>query len=202
MNPTCVSHAILAAADSSSVRALAAACSLSPSTLSKLVSTDRRIDPETLRALCTRTAPHVGLAILLEHLRDEVERAGRAQTEVAINATGKSADDDLAILASELVIERQRGGTELRSVLHDLANLVRNYRRATSQQTYPEPIPMEPAAAEDGDEAEPPAILSSTVAQEENRAIARELAAAQPDKAHAPLAPKPIAAKKSAATKL
>lgn len=128
MNPTRLSHAIIAASDASSARALAATCGISPSTLSKLVSTSRRIDVDTLHALCTKTAPRVGLAILLEHLRDEVDRAGRAQTDVAIAATGESADDDLAVLAAELMHERTRGASELRSMLHDLANLVRRYR--------------------------------------------------------------------------
>lgn len=138
MTPTRLSHAILAAANADTVRALAARCDLSPSTLSKLVSTQRRIDVDTLQALCTRTPPDVGLKLLLAHLHDEVERAGRDESDVIISGRHIDTDDDLTLLADEMKAERARRSDYLRAVIHDLAEMVRGYRRRVARGYPPQ----------------------------------------------------------------
>lgn len=128
MNPTRLSLAILAATNSETVRALAKRCGLSPSTVSKLISKPRRVEPDTLRALCTRAKGDEGLKFLLAHIHDEIERAGRSEEELVISRRAPDSDDDLQLLADELAQEKARDGDELRAVVQDLAKMVRSYR--------------------------------------------------------------------------
>lgn len=114
------------------MRAIAAMCAISPSTLSKLISTDRRIDEKTLRKLCDRKNKFEGsLHVLLAHLRDEIDRAGRSQLEVKITSQVMDADDDIALLESH-----SRDDIELKAIIHDLAQLVRSIQRKSNN--YPE----------------------------------------------------------------
>lgn len=107
-------------------------CAISPSTLSKLISTDRRIDEKTLRKLCDRKNKFEGsLHVLLAHLRDEIDRAGRSQLEVKITSQVMDADDDIALLESH-----SRDDIELKAIIHDLAQLVRSIQRKSNN--YPE----------------------------------------------------------------
>jgi transcriptional regulator with XRE-family HTH domain len=122
MPATYLSQALLALASTGSARALAEKVGVSPSTLSKLISTDRRIDENTLHKLCANTEG-AGLELLLAHLRDEVDRAGRLQTEVGISGDELTDDADIRVLAHEAI-----DNSELRDVLRDLARMVRAAR--------------------------------------------------------------------------
>ena len=147
MIPTHLSHALLAATSDTSVRALATECGISPSTLSRLISDDRRVDEETLRKLChANPREAAGLRLLIAHLRDEIERAGRKQTEIKISTPGASADDDDILLLQEDI----RTDRNLRAIIHDLAQMARAIRRKKARHEYPErPSDSDLAAAED-----------------------------------------------------
>lgn len=121
MKQTHVAHALLAVTSDSSVRSLAAACGISPSTLSKTISEGRRLDEATLRKLCVQRK---GLHLLLAHLRDEIDRAGRLQTEVRIEADGVQVDDDLRLL-----VEASQQDESLAAILHELATMARRVQR-------------------------------------------------------------------------
>lgn len=128
---THLSHALLALRDrrETTISALAARAQVAQGSLSRLMSEGRRPDVETLRALCTLQAdPRDGLELLLAHLRDEVDRSGRHQTEVRIEADNHVPSDDIRLLE-----EQSRTDKELRAILHDFAELVRAIRRK-----YPE----------------------------------------------------------------
>ena len=62
--------------------------------------------------------------MLLAHLRDEVERAGRSQTEIEVKANGVDSADDILLLE-----DQARNDKELGAILHDLAEMVRAFRR-------------------------------------------------------------------------
>src|SRR5690606_10637922 len=84
----------------------------------------RRPDPETLKSLCTKLPDASdGLHLLVAHLRDEIGRAGRRQSEIAIEAS--DVDDDIRLLLDEAAID-----DDIRTLLHDLATLVRKQRRS------------------------------------------------------------------------
>ena len=114
---------------------LATLTGVSAPTINRL--NQHRISPESLRALCTRTPAPYALEILIAHLRDEIERAGRLQSEGQIEAANVRADD-LTLLAIEA-----QSNPDLRDMLHDLANLVRRYQR---HQTETELMVAEPQA--------------------------------------------------------
>lgn len=100
---------------------------LSQSTISRLIAEDRRIDPETLRTLATHDDKE-GLEILIAHLRDEIDRSGRLQSEVQIDAADVRLDD-LTLLATEA-----QTNPDLRAMLHDMASLVRRYQTNEAAQ--------------------------------------------------------------------
>lgn len=159
MARTHLSHALLALAASDSARALAERCQISPSTLSKLISSDRRIDVDTLHKLCSiETDSRGGLELLLAHLRDEVDRGGRLQTEVSITADDSTHDDDIRLLAAE-----SPSDPELRAVLHDLAQLIRSARarEKTYQQVSLELVVAETPPAENPTETARKAVQAA-----------------------------------------
>ena len=100
---------------------LAAETGVPQPTLNRL--TQHRISPDTLRALCTRAPGNYGLEILLAHLRDEIDRSGRLQSEVKTEANDDVADDYTLILK-----ESQHNGY-LHAMLHDMAELIRRHQR-------------------------------------------------------------------------
>lgn len=107
---------------------LAAETQLNQSTISRLLSDpDKRLDVPTLRALCQGQAdPEDGLEILFAHLRDESERAGFTQGDVSFSSQlGRGMHDDIATLAAEM----RNGNSELIRLIHEMAELARNYRR-------------------------------------------------------------------------
>jgi hypothetical protein len=145
-----LSHALLALIDrrKTSASRLGQACGIHQTTVSRACAGER-LSVESLRALCTRQQhPRDGLALLLAHLRDEVERAGRSQTEVAITADTHDVADDILTLE-----EQARTDSHLAAILHDLAKMVIAIRDKERAQriTYPTTNPDEShlAAAED-----------------------------------------------------
>jgi hypothetical protein len=138
---THLSHALLALIDrrNTTATALGSEVGLHQVTVSRACAGER-LSVDSLRALCTHQPDsRDGLELLLAHLRDEVERAGRLQTEVSITAEGKDATSDIRLLE-----EQARTDPELNAILHDLAQLVRNIRRK-----YPVQLADAPLAAED-----------------------------------------------------
>lgn len=136
MKTSHLSHALnaLVSRRGTTLTELADQAGLSQGTLSRLASRDQRPDMPSLRAICTQI-PELsdGLDLLLAHLRDEVERAGRLQTEVTIMADGQDTPDDIRLL-----VEQCQSDDEMRAILHDLAQLVRAIRRKNSSILYPE----------------------------------------------------------------
>lgn len=128
-----LSHALLALLDrrKATATSLAIEIGVHQTTVSRACSGER-VAAESLRSLCTRQHdPRDGLDLLLAHLRDEVERAGRHQGEISIAADDREPDSDIRLLE-----EQAREDDELRAILHDLAQLVRSMRRKlTYQQT-------------------------------------------------------------------
>lgn len=131
-----LAHALLALFDRRGFTGTAVAkdCGLSQVTVSR-ACTGERLAVESLKALCTRQKhPRDGLELLLAHLRDEVDRAGRSQLEVEIQAGEHDPADDILLLE-----EQAREDPELSAILHDLAQMVRAMRRklATQRDAYP-----------------------------------------------------------------
>lgn len=129
-----LSHALLALIDrrGSSATALAAIAGIHQVTVSRACAGER-LSVDSLRALCTKQLnPRDGLDLLLAHLRDEVERAGRHQTEVNISADTTTHEDDIRLLETQA-----RDDSELRAILHDLAELVRSMQRKLAARPYP-----------------------------------------------------------------
>lgn len=119
----------LATARKTTYARLAENTGVSPSTLSGTLR-GSRLEPQNLRALCTRLpVPADGLDILIAHLRDEIDRAGRLQTEIRIDADTHDHEEDIRLLARECQRDR-----ELAAILHDLATLVRRHRRDDARQ--------------------------------------------------------------------
>lgn len=121
---------------------LATLVGISAPTINRL--TQHRVSPESLRALCTRTPSYYGLEILIAHLRDEIDRSGRLQTEIKIDAAASMADD-----FTLLQIEAQTN-SDLADVLHSMACMIRTTKaKLTLAQKYPLPQPSDAIAAED-----------------------------------------------------
>jgi hypothetical protein len=100
-------------------RWLAQVTGVSAPTLGRLDK--HRVSPETLCALCTKIPnPAEGLELLIAHLRDEIERAGRLQSEVTIEAVGAASSDDVALFLHEA-----QTNEHLRGIIADFAGAIR-----------------------------------------------------------------------------
>jgi transcriptional regulator with XRE-family HTH domain len=147
MTPSHLAHALTALASRRglTLTELADQAKLSQGTLSRLASRDQRPDVQSLQALCMKQPdPRDGLELLLAHLRDEVDRAGRLQTEVTITADGQDTPDDIRLLAAQA-----QSDPEMRAILHDLAQLVRVIHRRIARGEYVQFVSPELRAAED-----------------------------------------------------
>jgi transcriptional regulator with XRE-family HTH domain len=114
-----------------SISEAARTCGIGQSTLSRTIS-GRRVDVSTLTCICTGLAdPRDGLEILVAHLRDEVDRAGRLQTEVRIESDSCSPEEDIRLLAAEA-----QSDPDLKALLHDLAVLVRKHDQKIYSQRF------------------------------------------------------------------
>ena len=145
---THLANALLALLDRRdlSLSDVAQLAALSQPSLSKLIGHGRRPDIDTLRALANLAIPaheHEGLQLLIAHLRDEVDRAGRPQKDLEI-APRQPIDpaDDFALLQQQAIDDR-----ELAAILHDLAELVRAIRRKYPAHQADEPLAADVAAA-------------------------------------------------------
>jgi len=135
MKPSHLAHALaeLVSRREITLTELAALTGLNQGTVSRLAGQDRRPDVPTLHALCTLQADRKdGLNLLLAHLRDEINRAGRDQSEIIIDADEADHGDDLRTLA-----EQSRHDQELAAILHHLAGLARNIQRRIAAGDYP-----------------------------------------------------------------
>jgi len=100
-------------------RWLAQVTGVSAPTLGRLDK--HRVSPETLQALCTKIPnPAEGLELLIAHLRDEIDRAGRLQSEVTIEAVGEASSDDVALFLHEA-----QTNEHLRGIITDFAAAIR-----------------------------------------------------------------------------
>ena len=124
---------------------LARRTSLPGSSVSELISKGTRPEPASLRALCNCWPDGASnLRVLIEHLRDEMNRAGHAdavELRPAVS-TRKDVDRDIDMLARHAMLD-----ADIAAIVRDLATLV---RRAMEQ---PEEIITEAARA-----ADPPAL--------------------------------------------
>lgn len=103
--------------------AIAARAQVTQPTISRLADAARRIDVETLRSLCaTQMDPRDGLEILIAHLRDEIDRSGRLQTEIQINADERTTEADIRLLAEASLHDPQ-----LRGLLAQMADFLRSH---------------------------------------------------------------------------
>ncbi len=130
-----LSHALVALLDrrGTTATALAAEIGVHQTTVSR-ACTGERLSVDSLRALChgQRNAQD-GLDLLLAHLRDEVERAGRLQTEITIEVDHHQVDSDVRLLE-----EQSRHDEDLKAILSDLARMVRSIRRKYPSEQYTE----------------------------------------------------------------
>lgn len=91
-------------------------------TISRITAGERPA-VDTLRGMCTRWPDsRATLGLLVAHLRDEIDRAGRTQAEVDITAA-EVEDDDIHLLARESTKD-----PELAGLLRQMAELIRAHR--------------------------------------------------------------------------
>jgi hypothetical protein len=115
------------------------------STISRLVAGDRPA-VDTLIAMKEQWAnDRATLGLLVAHLRDEIERAGRSQAEIEVTVN-RLADDDIHVLA-----ESAREDADLAAIIHDLAQLARRMRDKSpgALLRYPLHSDQEAAVAEE-----------------------------------------------------
>jgi transcriptional regulator with XRE-family HTH domain len=130
---------------------LAKLTGLSQASISRVISRERRPDVPSLRALCNCWPDRESnLRVLIEHLRDEVRRAGHdGETDVEFRPRGRPASAvqaDIAVVASHA--EHDAVVAEL---VHDLATLLRRAFDGTGAEALPFPTAKHPraVAAED-----------------------------------------------------
>lgn len=111
---------------------LAELAKVSQSTIARMISSHRRPDVDTLKALCNCwDDSHVEIGLLCEHLRDEIDRAGKLQESVDVKPSGRAVteigqvDRDLDLLREEA---KEHG--DARELLHELAQIIRRHRHA------------------------------------------------------------------------
>lgn len=111
---------------------LAARAGIHHTVITKLIA-GRRPSPETLRAICNSWEDaELELGLLCEHLRDEIDRAGKLQDEIDVQPSGvvhKNPDDldkDLDIIRQEAMEHH-----DVYDLLHDLAGMIRRNREGT-----------------------------------------------------------------------
>jgi len=109
---------------------LGEATGMRSSSLSEIISKPKRPEATTLRALCNCWPDaESNLRILIEHLRDEMVRAGHAgEGELEFRPSKPSRADidrDLALLCEEATLD-----VDVAAIVRDLATLVRRARTA------------------------------------------------------------------------
>lgn len=126
MNVTNISNTIRAqiGREEGTALAYANARDIPPSTLNRLLNQQQRVDPETLKTLCTHHDKN-GIEILIAHLRDEIDRSGRLQSEIQIDAAAPT-DDDWTLLQRE-----SQTNHDLRAIVADMARLIRRHQAHT-----------------------------------------------------------------------
>ncbi|MDF3056817.1 MAG: hypothetical protein K0R17_1032 [Rariglobus sp.] len=111
---------------------------LSAATISRLLSGDRPA-VDTLHTMSTKWPDsRASLGLLVAHLRDEIDRAGRNQAEIEVTASTIDETDDIHLLAREA-----RHDPELAAILHDFAKMIRAHKKR-----YPEANESDLRAAE------------------------------------------------------
>lgn len=123
MKRTHLALALISATKDTTITDLAAKASVAQSTLSRLISTERRIDIDTLRALYTNLEREPADKILLNHILDEITRAGGSTLEWQIASRGAREDSDLSVL--ELAISGPHRLKDFPEMVRHLANLAR-----------------------------------------------------------------------------
>ena len=110
---------------------LADTTGVTQSSLSRLIAGTQRPEISTLRALCTCWPdPQTNLRVLIEHLRDEMVRAGHsAEGEIDFRPLDHGQDKIDRTLAT--LTAAARTDADVAAILADLAHLVRRAHRAT-----------------------------------------------------------------------
>lgn len=106
---------------------------LTQPTISKLISDNRRPDTATLRALCNAwNDAEFELGLLCEHLRDEIGRAGKRESDIALHPTSTpkpthtQLDEDLELIRNEAIKQQ-----DMKYLIADMAAIVRRHRSRT-----------------------------------------------------------------------
>jgi transcriptional regulator with XRE-family HTH domain len=94
-----------------------------------------RPTPETLKLITNAWEKKDGIALLIEHLRDEIERSGQLNDE--INITPRDGDDYNTL--ADTLISAARIDHDVRALLIDLANLInRSQTLSIAAETGPD----------------------------------------------------------------
>jgi hypothetical protein len=134
---------------------LAPSLGLDQGVLSNYISGRRYPDDAGLRALCTRWPdPRGGLRILIAHLHDRINAAGRPG-EVDVSPRDHTAlpvrhqvESDLATLRTEAY---RADYDDVRALLHDLAELIRRSTPAVGQlSTASQPVALAAESTDGG----------------------------------------------------
>lgn len=109
---------------------LARMSGLAQSTIARIIGEERRPDIHTLEALCNawNDAPYE-LGLLCEHLRDEITRAGKRESDVLLHPKDaprpnhEQLDADIEVIRSEAIQHR-----DMHNLIADMAAIVRRHR--------------------------------------------------------------------------
>jgi len=115
---------------------LAARAGVRQSTIARMIAGNRRPDVASLEAICSSPAwndVRTELALLIEHLRDEITRSGRFLREIDLRAIpdGRRGHkpDELLERACELICSEATAHKEFRSFVIHLASMVHDLKR-------------------------------------------------------------------------
>lgn len=103
---------------------LAGVAGITHTAISRIISQDRRPDPQTLRQICTAIPRSDGAEILCGHLRDEITRCGFLSREISVSSAKLRQEhveiDDLDRIQDRLsAVARRR--SDVRQLLQALA---------------------------------------------------------------------------------
>jgi transcriptional regulator with XRE-family HTH domain len=136
--PSHLSQALLAyiAREKISGSSLARLVGLDQSTISRACS-GQRLAPDTLKALGTSLGrPRDEKLLILAHLHDEIERAGRRPEEFEISSDEGILDTDFSLLVSQAARD-----PDLAAIIEDLAKMTRSYMRKSGNYHQPDTSP-------------------------------------------------------------
>ena len=141
MSHLATAFAAFIAASKKPARDFAQAIGIGQATISRVASGERPA-VDTLHAMCTKWPDQrATLGLLVAHLRDEIDRAGRDQTEITVEADGFE-EADIQLLARVA-----KDDPDLKAILHHFAQMIRGHKKPNVHK-FEVPV-SEPMVAED-----------------------------------------------------